>query len=204
MKKKRKILFAYEAFHFIRNHPAFKKNERTLITKNHNKNDPRIIEEDGVKYIEHKHVFKHALDEILSSMWYTHVDNTGTVNSNSTKNKFVECWLEGILCEYTSVQKKRDNEFRKKEAEENRWEPFIEEIYSDDYVTFSHIHDWKLDDGAATFDEAIVKLANNILKNPEYGDYKDGDESGYKSCGGVATCIDCLHSSQWMGKNNIS
>ena len=56
------------------------------------------------------------------------------------------------------------------------------------YDKLVHYHDWKLDCGAPTFDEAIVKLANLVLK--EYGDYIEDED---KNCGGDEHCVDCRY-----------
>lgn len=111
------------------------------------------------------HFFQHAIDVNLD-IHYARVDETGYVNDDRTKNLYTEVWLEfgPIEWQRQSTSHMYDNEH-----------------FKDDFTTVSHSHDYRLDAGAPTFDEALVNVANLVLKH--YGDYED-DDDGYKICGG--------------------
>ena len=83
-----------------------------------------------------------AIDSNLS-IFYTKVDARHRVNKDPAKNLYTECWLE----------------FGPIKAEVAYGKLFEE-----------HYHDVELDCGAATFDEALVRLARLVKKH--YGDYE--------------------------------
>ena len=171
--KKREILFAHDAWWFLHSHPALRLNVRTVVdsrTAVRNNNQNLYIEktlDDGSSFriYDHAHLFHYALDCNLN-IHYTHVDDKGNVSDKKSENIYTACWLEFGRLQYDS------------DTLETRGQL--------DHI--NHNHDWELDCGGPTFDEALVKLANNVLKY--YGDYVD-DNDGYDTCGGKATCKDC-------------
>jgi hypothetical protein len=191
-KKERKIRFAYDAWWFLNNHPKFRLRERYLIKDG--QADPKghvVFEEDGVRYFEFRHSHKRALDDIGHDIFYTKVDETGYVNDDKTKRQYTEVWLEFGQIIYQSDLEKKEVKYRRKEAKKRGWdynEADERKLDPKEYVTITHYHDWHLDVGAPTFDEALVKLANKVLKH--YGDYVD-DKDEHDICGGDETCIDC-------------
>lgn len=171
--KKKEILFAHDAWWFLHSHPALRLIIRTVVdsrdVERNNKQNSYIEKtlDDGSSFLiyEHAHLFHYALDCNLY-IHYTHVNSEGNVSDKKSENVYTECWLEFGQIKYDS------------DTLETR-----EQL---DHII--HGHDWELDCGAPTFDEAIVKLANNVLQY--YGDYVD-DNDGYDTCGGKATCKDC-------------
>jgi hypothetical protein len=158
---------AYEAFQFLRDHPAFSLRERHEIpAEDFDKMLALgfLVSQDrsGKCWRQLRHLHRHALDTNLV-IFYTKVDESGHVNVDKTKNVKVECWLE-----------------------------FGPEAYDYDgdgfdETTLQSSHDWQLDCGAATFDEALVLLARNVLD--QYGDYTSGLPR-FHDCP-AAPCVDC-------------
>jgi hypothetical protein len=173
----REILFAAEAWHFLYNHPAFCLPERILVADkdlNHytkKKNKHYVLKKENyigkdnqeytVHYLEWPKLFRHALEENLL-IHYASVDETGVVKDDDTKNKYTECWIEFGPRQYVSQYKLECIAANP----DNNWNYLIDE----DFEKTISSHDTDLDCGAPTFDEALVKLANNVLK--KYGDYK--------------------------------
>lgn len=199
-KKKKKILFAYDAYWFLHNHPAFRIRDRYLVRDPESPHSTkRMVKcENGVYYTETVHSHRLALDCNLD-VFYARVDETGTINDDKTKNRYTEVWLEFGPIYWTSDHERECNEYRIKEAEEHGWsKPWQTDLTNPDlYVDITHSHDYHLDCGAPTYDEALVKLANLVLKH--YGDYED-DEDEVKTCGGVEKCPDCKYMSglKWL------
>jgi len=115
----------------------------------------------GKCWREVRHVYRHAVDMNLT-IGYMRVDPTGHVNDVRSMNTVVDVWLE-----------------------------FGPESYGYDgdgfdETTLQQSHDWELDCGGPTFDQAIVKLANQV--QVKYGDYVEGRRSD--DCGPVP-CADC-------------
>jgi hypothetical protein len=162
----RKIKNTYEAWWFIYNHPKFILPERIEVrdeehSATFNNAVSSIDKKIRIHYIIKKdkggniwaycrNLKRHALEENLS-IFYTKTDGR-KVNDDKTKNKHIECWLEfgPLRYDYSAD-----------------WE--WKEDHARNYL--QHVHDIRLDIGAATFDEALVKLAKNVLK--VYGDYKE-------------------------------
>jgi hypothetical protein len=86
------------------------------------------------------------MDETFD-IFYAKVDDTHTISDDDTKNTNIECWLEFGPLEWTTDYK---------------------DVYHDEPIVQQY-HDADLDCGAATFDEAIVKLAKLVRK--KYGIY---------------------------------
>ena len=189
-KKKRKINFAHDAWWFIHNHPAFRLRWRTLVEEGTEISTSRIIveAEDGVRYWEERHMHRRALDDIGRNISYVLVNKDGTTDDEDVNRKYTEVWLEFGPISYRADWEIESNRLRKIECEEKGYKYWESEITPDMYVDILHIHDWHLDCGAPTFDEALVKLANNILKH--YGDYEN-DDNEHTTCGGKEVCLDC-------------
>ncbi len=166
-----KIKTAYDAYHFLLEHPGFSVNERIQV-------DPakadKMVDDgyaitkdrDGTCWREYRHVQLRALEMNLS-IHYAKVDKQKRVNDDPAKNTLVECWLEFGPIAY-----------------QYHWD-------GDVATHLCHTHDPALDTGAATFDEALVKLARRVLK--QYGDYnvpKRKDDCG------APVCADCIEYEQ--------
>ncbi len=171
MAKKRyhKIANAYDAYWFIYGHPKFQRMHRTEVTpKKAAKLEKQgfIISRDrgGKCWRYFRHGVVPALDENLS-IFYTMTDGK-KVNKDKSKNKHAECWLEFGPVEYGYLSNCPDPK--------TNW---------DMETTEQNFHDWKLDCGGSTFDEALVRLARNIRSIR--GDYKPRkriDKCGPKPC----------------------
>ena len=145
-----KIITAYDAFHFLNEHPKFMCREAALV-------------EDGQEVTLHKgerlrkvcdaflwnkgtytlHEFaarREAFPENLD-IFYSKTDDRGRVNKDSEKNVNVECWLEFGKITY---------------------------VVRDGRLACEHGHDIRLDVGAPTFDQALIKLARRVRRI--YGD----------------------------------
>jgi hypothetical protein len=165
-----RISNAFDAYRFLHDHPAFRLSERSEITLNEavfQREMGFLITKDrgGQHYRVWRHVHRRAIAENLD-IFYTKTDKPGghgTVQEDKSKNRHVECWLEfGPLSYGYSVD----------------WE---------DTTRLQHEHDWRLDTGGSTFDEAIVSLARLVKKF--YGDYKLGKRTD--DCD-TPICADCL------------
>lgn len=78
-------------------------------------------------------------------IFYTKVDpDTNRVEDDTSRNTKIACWLETGPAQY--------------------------EDFAQKYI--NNVHDYHLDTGGDTFDEALIKLAKNVLE--VYGDYYDG------------------------------
>jgi hypothetical protein len=94
-------------------------------------------------YLLHEFGLTREALEINLSIFWAKVDERRRVNDDPAKNTFAECWLEFGQVKYA---------------------------VSDGHLDLMHYHDPRLDCGAPTFDQAIVKLARLVRKH--YGDYK--------------------------------
>ncbi len=154
-RKQHKITNAYEAWWFLHYHPKFAIRDRIelqvkrRLSANERKRWQIVKDRGGNLWLESKNLRPRALDTNLA-IYYTKVDSTGTVNEDRSKNINVECWLEfgGLEWGYHA-----------------EWEP-----KDGEREHTLKCHDPRLDCGAPTFDEALVKLANLVLKH--YGNYK--------------------------------
>jgi len=174
-KVRRVIANAYDAYWFLKEHPAFRIRERDAVSPSKAKKLAArgfvITTDNGGKcWREHKHVHRHALDCNLET-FYAKVDDKRVVNDDKSKNVNVECWLEFGRLEYGYHYEGQPES------------------------SLLHCHDYRLDCGAPTFDEALVKLANLVLKR--HGDYED-DNAEYKRCGGEDSCADCKESKRFQ------
>lgn len=179
MKKKahHKIANAYDAFWFIHDHPKFMLRERTPVEPEEADKleaEGFLITRDtgGKCYREWRHLHRHAIDENLE-IFYTKTNKPGghgRVDDDRSKNKHVECWLEFGPSYYGYAYSGN-----KKPAGD--W----------DIETMKHMsHDYRLDCGGTTFDQALVALARLVRKH--YGDYRDRDGRD-GACG--RPCGDC-------------
>jgi hypothetical protein len=175
--KKHKITNAYEAWHFLYEHPKLKLPERNQVTsKKADKLEAEgfwVTRDVGGKcYRMWRHLHRHALEENLI-IHYAKVNGRGRVGDDESKNKHIECWLEFGPLEYGYAYSGG--------KEPSDW---------DTETTRHHFHDIDLDTGAATFDEALVRLAKLVRK--KYGDYEDKvwPASRNQYCG-KPECADC-------------
>lgn len=196
-KKKRKIFHALQAWHFLYDHPAFRLRERTAgpeyTTDGKARSGYKEVTFQGRTYgfFESRHLHHHALQEHLY-IHYTAVDETGRVNDDKTKNHYPEVWLEFGELRYYGQDYIESFDKHNHEGWYDGIRP--EQLNNEYFARIQSVHDHKLDCGAPTFDEALVKLANLVLK--EYGDYKN-DDNERATCGGVNECADCKHMSTW-------
>ena len=177
---KRKIRNAFDAYYFLRNHPKLNVQVRMEVPSN----EASSLEKEGFKitrdvggkcYRIYRHLFEHALDKM--DVHYVKTNKPGgkgKVDKDPSKNLYVECWLELGSLYYGYVYS----------GGEEPWDVWDEE-------TMLHTsHDWDLDCGAPTFDEALIKLAKKVLK--KYGDYSDKKAAAYsKTWCGKPVCADC-------------
>jgi len=184
LKAKDEILFPYEAWWFLRNHPKFRLPYRTLVKKENiaDYQKPYIIEKPGDVYIyQDPHMFWYAIERDLF-VHYVLVNKHGTTDAPKEERTFTEVWLEFGPAHYDGDLEEELN------ANRENWQA---EIYPEMYCRENRSHDWELDCGAPTFDEALVKLANLVKRF--YGDYVD-DDDGHKTCGGQdGGCLSCKH-----------
>jgi len=170
---------AYDAYHFLHDHPELMLRERHEVTEEEyvrGSADGFLVTKDrgGKCWREMRHLHRHAIEMNLS-IFYAKVDETGRVNDDRSKNVNVECWLELGPEEYDYPADWYD--------ETDRME----------------YHDPDLDCGGPTFDAALIELARLVLEH--YGDY--GYELPWKErraleCGGVSPCADCRQSRRHM------
>jgi hypothetical protein len=170
--KRRRILSAYDAWYFLRDHPKLNRHERDpletpeeveearnpskpsglaeIIGKGRHPKGYRVIRDKGGNYWRDWHlVTVPAVDENFD-IHYAQVDERGRVNEDSSKNVRTECWLELGPVKWGYHQP----EYEAKEGAR---------CYK------MHFHDIDLDCGAPTFDEALIKLARKVQR--KYGDY---------------------------------
>lgn len=95
----------------------------------------------GTYKIQEFSSFTEAL-EVNLNIFYTLVDDRRRVNDDAAKNVNIQCWLQ--------------------------FGP-IRQVVSDGVLHIEHSHDLRLNCGAATFDEALVKLACKVRRY--YGDF---------------------------------
>lgn len=163
-----KIANAYDAYWFIHDHPKFQRMIRSEVTpkeaRKMEKQGFLITRDRGGKCWRYRrHLVVPALEENLS-IFYTKT-NGKRVDKDPKKNN-VECWLEFGSVEYGYLSNYPDPK--------SNWDmETVEQNY----------HDWKLDCGGSTFDEALIRLARNIRRIR--GDYKPqtrADKCGPKPC----------------------
>ena len=171
MKGKHTIKNAYDAYWFLHSHPKFNIPLRVEISpeefteyKNgvkiveYNNKKVKVSKDAGGKCYRYFLTKKYAVDVNLD-IFYTKVNKKRSVDSNPDKNQYVECWLEFGPIQYSyaySGTKKPMGEW-------------------DTETVLEHTHDIRLDTGAPTFDEALVKLAKLVKKY--YGDFEEkGDD----------------------------
>lgn len=172
MPKKRyhKIANAHAAFWFVHDHPKFQRMVRNEVTSEvadalEKKGFLVSWDKGGRCYQYHRHLPVPAITENLTFS-YMGVNEKGVHDSDSSKNTRSECWLEFGPVEYGYVA-----------GGEFEW---------DDETGEMNYHDYRLDCGGSTFDEALVRLAKNVRKF--YGDYKP--RKRVDACG-PAPCADC-------------
>lgn len=191
-----KITTAHEAFWFLQNHPKMNVKERHLLDSKEEADAMRakgftihtFIHENKSEsyYREYKHLIRHAMDKTLD-IYYTKVDETRTINKDRSKNVNVECWLEFGHLEWHEAYDVHEG--------------------GTDKAYIMTYHDYELDCGAPTFDEALVILANNVLE--QVGDYdRDADERGWTdnddgSPHDRETCADCIDSRSMLKSMGI-
>lgn len=161
MSKKHIIKNSYDAYWFLHKHPKFMVEYRSDVLIGVKdlglRSDNRYVafeKADGTKLYQERfdRVFHHSIQENFD-IHYTKVDDSRVVNKGKSLNKNVECWLEFGPMEWTTAE---------------CWEQGCREK-----PCLQHIHDIRLDCGAATFDQALIILAR--LAKKYYGDYEDKD-----------------------------
>lgn len=152
---KKVIRNAHDSWWFLYNHPKFSVPSRTEIADVEGLMEDRVelfIEASGKAYRMWPQIPIHALHCNLD-IFYTKVDAQRRVDKDKTKNTNVECWLEFGPIQYGYAYSGTDT-------------PMDEH---DTTTILHHIHDIRLDTGAPTFDEALVKLAKLVKKH--YGGF---------------------------------
>lgn len=154
--KRRQIKSAHDAWWFLHEHPEFQCPSRHEITEREAQNKIKrtkiYVDKNGnywrvwPKSLDW-HVIEHNLD-----IHYTVVDTKGCINDDESKNQYQACWLEFGQIEWGY----HAPEFETGDGQTAR-------EYRMNY------HDIDLDCGAATFDEALIKLAKLVQK--KYGDF---------------------------------
>jgi hypothetical protein len=178
------IATAYDAFHFLREHPAFRIRERIGISlEDATKLEKQgcIITRDlsGKCYKEYRHIHKLAMDSNL-------VINYAKVNSEGYSGKpdssIPEVWLE-----FGPLEWGYDSHDGVIEEGGCEW---------DVDTHLKEYHDTELDCGAPTFDEALKTLAMLVLKH--YGDFEDWSwkERRKLECG-TPVCSDCQEANKF-------
>lgn len=158
-----RIRNAYDAWWFLHDHPLFTDRERSGrlspeqagLERRLGHDVTEFVCQDGSIYYQVLHnLTVHAINENLS-VDYQKVDDTGYVNKDRSKNTNIECWLE--FGPY-------------------HWTKNFQEMWHDEPVRMP-AHDYRLDCGAPTFDEAIIKLARLVKRH--YGDYEPHETPSY-------------------------
>ncbi len=169
MKKKHPIKNSYEAYWFLYEHPKFSLSERIEITPEefaayqagkkfqthkNKKVKVKVSKDVGGKCYRYFRTKRHAIGTNLG-IFYTKVNKPkgGRVDVDPEKNLYVECWLEFGPIEYNYA-------YSGTKKPMGDW---------DTKTMLQTTHDIRLDTGAPTFDEALVKLAKLVKKY--YGDY---------------------------------
>ena len=170
---------AYDAYHFLHDHPELSLRERHEITEEEyarGSAEGFLVTKDrgGKCWREMRHLHRHAIEMNLS-IFYAKVDGTGTVNDDRSRNTNTEVWLELGPEEYDYPA------------------DWYQETERMEY------HDPDLDCGGPTFDAALIELARLVLEH--YGDYDY--EASWKDrrkaeCGEVSPCADCRQSRRHM------
>lgn len=170
---RRRILSAHDAWWFLHEHPKFIRKERDPLEPNEveeaRKPAPppkegdvigkmigrrkgfRVIKDKGGNHWREWHALTiPAVTENLD-IHYAQVDKRGRINDDASQNQFTACWLEFGQVNY-------EHHYDNKPG----WRG-TQRAYK------MHYHDIDLDCGAATFDEALIKLARLVMK--KYGDF---------------------------------
>jgi hypothetical protein len=132
---------------------------------------------NGIFYIEYTHLHRYAMSGLGDRIHYALVDKTGPVSKiDPLRATNSAVWLEFGPIKYLN-----------EDIKELELQDFIKPDY---YINLEHTHDYELDSTAPTFDEALVKLSNKVLK--KYGDYED-DNDELATCGGLLhNCPECV------------
>ena len=159
--KKRKIKTAYQAYWFLYEHPKLSVPERRKITGREAAKSVKaghVVKRDRNRqqWEYNKVLFRHAIDVNLD-IYYCKTNGRGRICEDKARNIHEECWLEFGPLKYDY------HSFDHKTKQPYSW---------DKETTLQHVHDWRLDCGAKTFDRALIKLSRNVLRH--YGDYKKG------------------------------
>lgn len=149
-----KISTAYDAFWFLSEHPKFRCREAEILSDEQaktvklSKGERLRRVKDEMPCNENKYNLREFILDFPAiccnlDIHYAKVDKHRKVNDNNKLNKCTECWLE----------------FGQ-----------VKQAVSDGKLHRQCFHDLKLDCGAPTFDQAIVRLARLVRKH--YGDIK--------------------------------
>lgn len=186
MTKKRyhKLSNAYDAWWFLYYHPKLQRMIRNEVKpKEADKLEKAgfLISRDrgGKCYQYMRHMTVAAVEENLS-IHYAKTDGK-RITDDDSKNVNVECWLEFGTVEYGYMAGDINAD----------WDIWTGEL---------NYHDWKLDCGGSTFDEALVKLARNVRRH--YGDYEP--KAGRKGKCGPRPCADCGRTKDTMKRLGLA
>jgi hypothetical protein len=172
----RNIDNAYEAWHFLYDHPSFMLRERHEIPpEDYDMLESRgfLVNKDrsGKCWRQMRHLYRHAVAMNLT-IGYMKVDATGHTTTAPGVAKTTDVWLE-----------------LGPESYDYDGDGF-------DETTLQQTHDWHLDCGGPTFDEALVTLANKVLA--KYGDYKETHPESH-----CQTCVDCQQAKEICSRLGI-
>jgi hypothetical protein len=175
MKKRyHKIGTAYDAWWFLYEHPKLNRLERSEVSEKEAKKMEAagylIVRDErgGKAWRMWRHLAVPAVVENLD-IHYAKTDGK-RINDDHKLNVHDECWLEFGPVEYGYLSNYPDPK--------TNW---------DMETVKQNCHDWRLDCGGKTFDEALIRLARNVRKF--YGDYKPKtrkDKCGKPVCGDCA------------------
>jgi len=178
MKTYHKIGNALDAYWFLHEHPKLQRQMRTEVSPKEARKMEKagyLISRDrsGKCWRYYRHGPIPAICENLS-IFYTRTNKPGghgRVDDDKSKNKFIECWLEFGTVEYGYACGDVNAD----------WDVDTHEM---------NYHDYKVDSGGSTFDDALVMLARKVRK--EYGDYSP--QTRADKCG-KPVCGDCVGTS---------
>lgn len=139
------------------------------IVKNYHKDPKNIL--FAWDYLEEHPIFQghhsvkwgdHQMDSrFLSQLWIAYVKvnpKTRSIDRDESKNTQIEVWLES-----GPVYRRTDKGKKAARAHEGIWGP--NGLNSNDNETCANVHDYRLDCGGKTFEQAIIKHAKLVHKH---------------------------------------
>lgn len=150
---------AFQAFHFLLDHPKLCVPSRHEITQAEyvklRRSGISVSKDRCGKCYKMTHELPITALETNLDVWYTKTNGKGRIEDDKTRNIHDECWLEFGELKY---------DYHTHDPKTNRPYDWDKE------TSLIHYHDPRLDCGGPTFDEALVKLARLVRKY--YGDYR--------------------------------